>query len=132
MSNSIKFTRPGGFIYVNIFERQDKLLISVRDTGIGITEEKQKIVFERFRLVDSTLQREYEGSGIGLSLVKALVESHNGKINLQSEYGKGTEFVTELPVVTLNQDTPANKNHDNGMEKVQKINIEFSDIYSGN
>jgi signal transduction histidine kinase len=132
LSNSIKFTPSGGSILVEIFDKEDKILIKVTDTGIGIPEDKQSIIFERFRQVDSSMQREQEGSGIGLSLVKALVEAHCGNIYIQSQSGQGTEVTIELPVKMVPEENPkVSKTYDNhGMDKVQRINIEFSDIYS--
>jgi len=71
--------------------------ISVKDTGIGIQEDKLEMIFERFKQVDNLLTRKNEGSGIGLSLVKSLVELHGGKISVKSEYNRGSEFTVELP-----------------------------------
>lgn len=132
LSNSIKFTPSGGSIFVNISNKDDKVFITVKDTGIGIPEDKISIIFERFRQVDSSLQREYEGSGIGLSLVKAMVEAHNGSISVRSEYGHGTEVTIELPSLMVPEENIELKHiSDNSrLDKVQKINIEFSDIYS--
>lgn len=132
LSNSIKFTPSGGSILVNIYSRDDRVDIKVRDTGIGIPHDKLVMVFERFRQVDSSLQREYEGSGIGLSLVKALVEAHKGKVSVESEYGHGTEVTIELPAVVAAKENIDMKNALNNpdIDKVHRINIEFSDIYS--
>ncbi|MDF2524575.1 MAG: hypothetical protein K0R31_2216, partial [Clostridiales bacterium] len=132
LSNSIKFTPSEGSIFVSIFNKEDKISIKVRDTGIGIPSDKLSIIFERFRQVDSSLQREYEGSGIGLSLVKALVEAHKGNIYVQSEYGQGTEVTIELPVLLVAEDNLGVRNdfYNHDMDKIQRINIEFSDIYS--
>ena len=72
---------------------------SVKDTGIGIPEDMVNIIFERLRQIDTSLHRHQEGSGIGLSLVKAMVEAHKGKIEVYSELGKGAEFIITLPVM---------------------------------
>lgn len=132
LSNSIKFTPSGGSIFVNIIDKKDTICIKVKDTGIGIPQEKLAIIFERFRQVDSSMQREYEGSGIGLSLVKALVEAHKGSINVKSECSQGTEVTIELPVALVNEEKLDEKDiiHKQSVDKVQKINIEFSDIYN--
>lgn len=131
LSNAIKFTEPGGTIEVSIFDKEDKVLISVRDTGIGIPEDKLKIIFERFRQVENILSRSHEGSGIGLSLVKSIVEMHSGKISVKSECGKGSEFIIELPVHVLPESEDELKNNYALMQQsnIERINIEFSDIY---
>jgi PAS domain S-box-containing protein len=130
ISNAIKFTNLGGNILVNMFERSDNIVVSVRDTGIGIAKEKQSCIFDRFIQVDKSLTRNREGSGIGLSLVKALVEMHGGKMFLESEVNKGSEFSFELPIKQLqaSKDKYVN-NKFNANSNIEKINIEFSDIY---
>ncbi|MBZ9634391.1 PAS domain S-box protein [Clostridium sp. FP1] len=130
ISNAIKFTNPGGNISVNIFDGKDNVVIAVKDTGIGIPKEKQQLIFERFIQVDKSLTRNKEGSGIGLSLVKALVEMHGGKVFLESEINIGSEFRFELPVKQLpdNEAVYVNNNF-NANSNIEKINIEFSDIY---
>jgi len=129
ISNSIKFTEPGGKIEVNIYDEEHEIIISVKDTGIGIPIEKQEQVFERFVQVDKSLAKNKEGSGIGLSLVKSLIEMHEGTIELKSEWTKGSEFIIKLPVRVLSHEEifiPNNYNHNGNIEK---INVEFSDIY---
>ncbi|MBZ9633875.1 sensor histidine kinase [Clostridium sp. FP1] len=131
LSNSIKFTKCGGTIMVSIYDKVESILISVKDTGIGIPIDMKEKVFDRFTQVDSTLRREAEGSGIGLSLVKAIVELHKGTINLESSVGIGSEFIIEFPVVVVEEQSYVREEvaasiHSN----VERINIEFSDIYS--
>ncbi|MGH4121084.1 PAS domain-containing sensor histidine kinase [Clostridium sp.] len=130
ISNAIKFTKLGGDLLVNIFERSDSIVVSVRDTGIGIPKEKQTCIFDRFIQVDKSLTRNREGSGIGLSLVKALVEMHGGKIFLESQVNVGSEFSFELPIRQLpeSEDEYVNNNF-NADSNIEKIHIEFSDIY---
>jgi PAS domain S-box-containing protein len=130
ISNAIKFTNEGGNISVNIFERKDNVVISVKDTGMGIPKEKQQLIFDRFIQVDKSLTRNKEGSGIGLSLVKALVEMHGGKIFLESEIDVGSEFSFELPIKQLidSEEVYINNNL-NANSNIEKIHIEFSDIY---
>ncbi len=130
LSNSIKFTESGGEIFVDIKDQKEKIIISVKDTGIGIPENKLDAIFDRFTQVDKSLTRNHEGSGIGLSLVKSLVEKHDGKIFVKSEYRVGTQFIIELPVKVLNEDSDivfCKKN--NRSDSVERIYIEFSDIY---
>lgn len=132
ISNSIKFTPKGGSIFVNIYDKTDFVIISVKDTGVGIPEDKQDIIFQRFRQIDKSLTRKSEGSGIGLSIVKSLVEIMDGKITVQSEVGKGSEFIIKLPVKLIEESTSeASKEAACTSEnKVESIQIEFSDIYS--
>lgn len=132
ISNSLKFTDASGFIYINIYDRKDKVIFSVRDTGIGIPADKLSIIFDRFRQVDTSLNRNHEGSGLGLSIVSALVEAHKGNITVSSKLGIGTEFIVELPTNVLSEDRDEiNKPlFNNDSHTIQKIDIEFSDIYS--
>ena len=125
LSNSVKFTGNGGRIFVKVKEGLEYITIIVKDTGIGIPEDKQQMVFERFRQADKKSIRNHEGSGIGLSLVKSLVELHGGSISVQSKPGCGTEFTILLPVVRLKE---AADSSDGEMFSTKKTEIEFSDI----
>ena len=98
LSNALKFTDRGGKIYVTVKDKVDNIEISVRDTGVGIPDDKKEMIFGRFMQVDKTLKRNNEGTGIGLSLVKSFVELHEGKIILKSEPNIGSEFIIILPV----------------------------------
>ena len=131
MSNAIKFTNPEGFIYVNIADKGFTVTVSVSDTGIGIPEDKLHVVFDRFRQVDNSLSRQNEGSGIGLSLVKALVEAHKGSISVTSKPDEGTTFKMEFPAEFLDKEIEHYKGDrgDFAQSLVERINIEFSDIY---
>ncbi|NOW03648.1 Cache 3/Cache 2 fusion domain-containing protein [Clostridium beijerinckii] len=131
ISNATKFTEPGDKISVNLYDMDDHIVISVKDTGRGIPEEKVSQLFQRFKQVERLLNRSHEGSGIGLSIVKALVEMHEGTIEVKSVYGQGTEFIICLPVKIVPEDKgKKNKNGYSNQSKVENINIEFSDIYS--
>lgn len=130
LSNAVKFTPEGGRIVVNIFDEVDNVKIVVKDTGIGIKEENINLIFDRFRQVDKSFTRNHEGSGIGLSIVKSLVEMQGGTISLSSEYGKGSEFVITLPVEDEFTNQSANLTMEKGDYMKQKVNIEFSDIYN--
>lgn len=130
LSNAIKFTPEGGNIFVNIHTFNDEIEIRVKDTGIGIFEEKQQVIFERFKQADKLLTRTSEGSGIGLDLVKSLVEMHKGTIEVKSEYLKGSEFIVTIPINTLENHYNAEKNLlNNSSNVISKIDVEFSDIY---
>lgn len=131
LSNAVKFTPAGGTIYVNIRCLPEKIVLSIRDTGIGIDKEKLDMIFERFKQVDELMTRRHEGSGIGLSLVESLIKMHGGSITVHSEQEKGTEFVIELPVGDETEVVQryGNSMYDDKQRVVEKINIEFSDIY---
>lgn len=127
MSNSIKFTKPKGHIFVNVVDKMDKVYICISDTGIGIPKDKLNIIFKRFGQVDKTLNRNCEGSGVGLYLAKCFAKMHGGKIKVKSELGKGSEFILELPVRIVSEiDERQDAVYENNIERV---NIEFSDIY---
>jgi signal transduction histidine kinase len=128
LSNAVKFTPAGVNIFVNISMKDEKIFISVKDDGIGIPNEMKDLIFERFIQIDKSALRNKEGSGIGLSLVKCLVEMQGGSVKLISEYGKGSEFILEFPDCLLPGDeSPAFFNETD--HYIDKINIEFSDIY---
>lgn len=130
LSNAIKFTKKNGSIFVNIYDNETSILISVKDTGIGIPCDKVSKVLERFVQVENTLVKSHEGSGIGLSIVKSFVEMHGGTIMVLSELGIGSEFLIELPVSTLHkqcyEDCIISRSN---QDYVEMLNIEFSDIY---
>jgi PAS domain S-box-containing protein len=130
ISNAFKFTEAKGTIQITLKDLNDHITISVKDSGTGISEDKQHLIFQRFIQVDKSLAREHEGSGIGLSIVKSLVELHGGTITLKSEYGKGSEFLIDLPVRLVSA-APLNTPEDSReiLGNVEKISIEFSDIY---
>ena len=94
LSNAFKYTDKGGNITLSAKEKTGILYLRVTDTGKGIPLEKQNLIFERFYQID----KEHIGSGIGLSLVKKLVEMHHGTISLESSLGKGSSFIIEIPV----------------------------------
>jgi signal transduction histidine kinase len=128
LSNALKFTDKDGSIIVNINSYNNKVYISVKDDGIGIPEDKLKIIFQRFRKGDRSFTRNREGSGIGLSIVNALVEMHNGSITVESKYKKGSKFTIELPETILDEKSYADlyiKYVDNIEERVR---VELSDI----
>ncbi|SFB36268.1 PAS domain S-box protein [Clostridium frigidicarnis] len=130
LSNSIKFTPSGGFIYVYIRTNDNEVVISVRDTGRGIPQDKLDTIFDRFTQVDKSLTRDHEGSGIGLYLVKLLIDMHKGSIEVKSELDKGSEFLVRLPINMVEEEKKIVSKEVNSY--VQKISIEFSDIYDIN
>ena len=132
LSNAVKFSKKGSVITVAVIDRGDNVDISVKDTGIGIPEEKLQSVFKRFAQVGGTLTRSHEGSGIGLSIVKSLVEMQNGSISVSSRQGEGTEFVVSFPVVILpfqlDGEDDYSRYESRFQSGIERIDIEFSDL----
>ena len=95
--NAIKYNHAGGSVSVEIRPQKNDTVLTVKDTGVGIPEECQDRVFERFYRVDRSHSTEVGGTGHGLSIVKHAVMIHGGRIKINSEIGKGTEFVVTLP-----------------------------------
>lgn len=130
LSNAVKYSENNGDVLVDIRGDEEFITVSVKDSGIGISEEQQEVIFERFRQVDNVLSRRVEGSGIGLSLVKSLVEMHNGKIQVESELGKGSTFSFILPNRCIEENEEKFRCTDLTDSLIRKGKIEFSDIYS--
>ena len=129
LSNAIKHTDKGGDISVTIWDKGNSIIFSVKDTGTGIEEDKLSKIFERFVQADNILIRRSEGSGIGLSLVKSLVDIHEGTIHVVSAVGIGSEFIIELPVRECENVIVKKYDHVRKREITEKIKVEFSDIY---
>jgi signal transduction histidine kinase/DNA-binding response OmpR family regulator len=106
LSNAVKFTPKGGRIEVDCFESENQVCLSVTDTGVGIRQEDQKVVFEEFRQVEGSRHEVNEGTGLGLAITKRLVEQQGGKISLTSEPGKGSRFTFTLPVGNTSRTEP--------------------------
>ncbi|OGO82213.1 MAG: hypothetical protein A2Y18_01240 [Clostridiales bacterium GWD2_32_19] len=124
LSNAIKFTPKGGKIEVVIKDEGTNILISVKDTGVGIEKGKIETIFQRFVQVNNSLIKQKEGSGIGLALAKSLVELHNGELWAESETGKGTTLFMRLENKKLKgiKESELETN-------MKNINIEFSNIH---
>lgn len=132
LSNAVKFTNPDGSIFVKVFDGEEYVTVIVEDTGIGIPEDKQDIIFDRFRQVDKSFTRNREGSGIGLSIVKSLVELQGGTIAVESTYGVGSKFIIKLPARLVEDDKnkEIGKLYDVMAESFEeRVRFEFSDIY---
>lgn len=99
IDNGVKYNRPGGHVYVDMWRDADQhqVVLTVRDTGVGIPEDVQERVFERFFRVDESRDKKSGGSGLGLSIVKHIVEQHRGTIEMTSRVNEGTTFVIRLP-----------------------------------
>jgi len=126
ISNAIKFTDSGDEIFVAVKDRNEFIEISVSDNGIGIEHKNLDMIFDRFKQVDKSLERNVEGTGIGLSLVKSIVELHGGNIFVESEFGKGSKFTVKIPSKTVStEDTLYTKKVKNGD---QSIRVELSGV----
>lgn len=131
LSNAMKFTYSGGNIYVNIdiSNNRDNLIIRMGNDGQPLNINDRNKIFERFTQSEQLFTRSTEGSGIGLALVKSLIEMHGGQIYVNTEVVEGTEFCIELPIRKV-----MNTKNDSVLEKtlnsrVEKFAVEFSDIY---
>lgn len=128
LSNAIKHTHKQGAITVTIQNRKDGgAKIIVEDNGKGIPKDKQQIIFDRFAQVDPSFSRQNEGTGIGLAIVKSLVDMLNGTIQVKSELNKGSQFIIELPLLPI--ETNEKAIGVGGYDLSKKADIEFSDLY---
>lgn len=130
LSNAIKFTPEGKSITVKLRALKNNIRIEVKDNGIGIPKDKVDVIFERFGQVDSSLSRQAEGSGIGLSLVKRFVDALGGTISVKSKVGKGSKFIIILPnEKVLEKESLSSEVDLLDNRLVQVTTVEFSDIY---
>jgi len=100
LSNAVKFTPEGGKVTLGASRVEDAFVFSVEDTGVGIAPEDHEHVFEEFRQVGADPNRKAEGTGLGLTLTRRLVELHGGRIRVASAPGKGSTFTFTLPIET--------------------------------
>jgi Signal transduction histidine kinase len=98
MSNALKYTPKGGIVIINLKGTSNTAEISVKDTGIGISDDDIPFIFDRFYRADKSRNRLTGGSGIGLAITKTIVELHGGKIIVKSRVNEGSEFVVSLPI----------------------------------
>lgn len=124
ISNAIKYTPSGGEVTISTqLQKNGDLSILVSDNGLGIEAHKQPHIFDKYyRVVDHGHQKE-SGAGVGLSLVKQLVEIHQGKVKVSSEYGKGSTFEVVFPAALLTEDAPLNKSIN-----AELVEIEIDDL----
>jgi PAS domain S-box-containing protein len=124
LNNAVKYTEPGGQITVTLTREVDQAILRVRDSGIGITPEMQQNIFDLFVQADHSLDRALGGLGIGLTLVRSLVELHGGTISVFSGgLGRGSEFVVRLPALSAplyetSHDTRIQANHKAGQSRI--------------
>ncbi|MBZ9685428.1 CHASE3 domain-containing protein [Clostridium estertheticum] len=128
ISNAIKFSNIGNEIFVDVKDKTKFVEISVKDNGIGIEEKNLDMIFDRFKQVDKSLSRNAEGTGIGLSLVKSIVELHGGSIYAESEFGKGSKFTVMLPSDKVIRENMIYSSKVRSED--ESIRVELSDVYS--
>jgi two-component system phosphate regulon sensor histidine kinase PhoR len=109
IDNAIKYSHNGE-IEVRLAKDSGKVLIEVKDTGVGIPKEHQSRIFERFYTVDRSHSRRTGGTGLGLSIVKHIVQAHNGEISIESEIGKGTSFIVKIPEIHSSSEEEGDNN----------------------
>ena len=135
LSNSLKFTEQGEVI-LRIFRDMDSIVFQVKDTGIGISKNRQRDIFESFKQEDGSIERNYSGTGLGLAISRELAILMNGDLTLVSEKGKGSVFSLILPLLDLNKSESninkiqkgiLNKNDRNGTETVISSEEEIPD-----
>ncbi|CAM2079757.1 sensor histidine kinase [Paraclostridium bifermentans] len=128
LSNAIKFTNDGGNIMVLVKRETNNVVIEISDDGIGMEEEIKEHVFEKFKRADFNhgLNRENEGSGLGLFIVKGLIDLHNGKIDIKSKLNEGTTFIIKLPIRIVEDGEKENLIGYSSLEYMFKM--ELSDI----
>ncbi len=130
LSNAIKFTDEGGRISIFLNDHESMVFLSVEDTGVGIPKDKIDHIFTRYQQVDKNFTKYYEGSGIGLSLVKSMVEMHGGTIRVESEPGKGSKFIIGLPVFQDVQNDGVDHQAFDRNQFNQRLQMEMAEIFS--
>jgi len=97
LGNALKFTPAGGTVTVRLWRDGGEAVLEVADTGVGIPRGQLDRIFERFYQVDGSTSRRYGGTGLGLALVKEVIEAHSGTVGVESEPGRGSTFTVRLP-----------------------------------
>lgn len=128
LSNSIKFSKNGRRIFVNMKKKEESVIIEISDEGMGMSEEFKTHLFEKFKRgdVNEGLKRQNEGSGLGLFIVKGLIELHNGTIDIISKLNEGTKIIITLPIRLVNEKENNEFIVDSSLEYL--FEMEFSDI----
>ncbi len=103
IENGIKYNKPGGTLSIRSFRDNDNAVLTIKDSGVGIPEESLTHIFERFYRVDKARSRKSGGAGLGLSIVRNLVERNNGTIRVESNVGQGTEFTVSFPIFDMEE-----------------------------
>jgi signal transduction histidine kinase len=102
IDNAIKYTPPGGHVHVSLKHESDDVVVTVQDTGMGISPEDLPFIFDRFYRADKVRSREVGGVGLGLSIAQWIAEAHRGSIRAESVPGEGSVFEVRIPRVVPN------------------------------
>ena len=102
LSNAIRYTNDGGSIYIRLYKDNNNIKINFKDSGIGIPKGNLNYIFERFYRVDESRSKDTGGIGVGLTIVKSIIDLHQGKIDVRSEINEGSEFIVTLPINNRN------------------------------
>lgn len=94
--NAIKYNKSKGLVHISLYKNDDKVVLEVRDSGVGIPKDSQARVFERFFCVDKGRSKQLGGTGLGLSIVESVAQYHNASVNLQSKLGEGSTFSVQF------------------------------------
>lgn len=129
VGNAIKFTPEGGTITIGAEFKDGCFIISVADTGIGIRQEDRDRIFQEFQQAEGSTSREYGGTGLGLTLTRKLTEMHGGKIELESEHGKGSKFTVYIPMrIEKRAPMPSKKREERGSVKPLDLLREMDEL----
>jgi PAS domain S-box-containing protein len=123
LTNAIKYTQPGGSVTVSLSETESEYAVQVKDTGIGMSKEAQKYLFNKFYRVHGGLESGSNGTGLGLYIAKSIAERHSGTIRVDSAEGQGSTFTLMLPVFSesrLNQAQTQKNNTDDGSQPIRR------------
>ncbi|MCA1073526.1 ATP-binding protein [Clostridium bowmanii] len=104
LSNSLKYSKSNGEVILTLTSKDDNIIVELKDNGIGISEKDLPFIFERLYRSDESRDKNTGGNGIGLTIVKAIVEAHNSTINVKSTLGEGSTFVLMFPKSILKPD----------------------------
>ena len=102
LNNAVKYSSDGGAVAVRLDESRGGVRIEVEDRGMGISPNEIRKIFTKFFRASNAIREKTKGTGLGLALVKAIVEGHGGKVNVTSELGKGSVFTVEFPLIPSN------------------------------
>ncbi len=106
VDNAVKYSNGSSEIEIMLERDEDSVVIAVQDHGIGISREEQKKIFDRFHRVSTGLVHDVKGSGLGLSIVSHIIQSHGGRISVESEPDKGSRFAMHLPILEQSERQP--------------------------